>query len=72
MHDAGKPTGDREGRPKCAPDLELHEPGSVLKRGPHHIKHDVADADKLARTGSREEPVRNTPPAGAWNDTSAD
>ena len=28
----------------------------------------IADADKLARTGSVDEPVRDTPPAGAWND----
>lgn len=28
----------------------------------------IADADKLARTGSVDEPIRNTPPAGAWND----
>ena len=36
------------------------------------VKPHVADADKIARTGSSTEPVRNTPPAGAWNDTSAD
>ena len=28
----------------------------------------IADADKLARTGSVQEPVRDTTPAGAWND----
>jgi len=28
----------------------------------------VADADKLARTGAVDEPIRQTPPAGAWND----
>ncbi len=33
------------------------------------VKHDVAEADKVARTGSSDEKVRNTPPAGAWNDT---
>jgi len=54
------------------PELELNEPGSVLKRGPRRVKHDIADADKVARTGSKDEPVRNTTPAGAWNDTSAD
>ncbi len=32
------------------------------------VRHGIADADKLARTGSVEEPVRDTPPAGAWND----
>jgi hypothetical protein len=28
----------------------------------------IADADKKVRTGSEHEPVRNTPPAGDWND----
>ena len=28
----------------------------------------IADADKRARTGSEQELVRNTPPAGDWND----
>ena len=28
----------------------------------------IADADKRARTGTTDEPVRNTPPAGSWND----
>jgi hypothetical protein len=32
----------------------------------------IADADKKARTGATQEPLRNTPPAGAWNDTAAD
>jgi hypothetical protein len=39
---------------------------------PEGIQKGVADADKKARTGSTEETVRNTPPAGAWNETSAD
>lgn len=37
---------------------------------PREVEKGIADADKAARTGSTEEPVRNTPPAGAWNDTS--
>jgi len=41
-----------------------HEPRSIQKG--------IADADKRARKGSTEETVRNTPPAGAWNETSAD
>jgi hypothetical protein len=41
-----------------------HEPQGIQKR--------IADADKKARTGSTKEAVRNTPPAGAWNETSAD
>jgi hypothetical protein len=36
------------------------------------VKHDIADADKVARTGSSQEKVRESPPAGAWNDTSHD
>jgi len=36
------------------------------------VQHDIADADKIARTGAPKETVRNTPPAGAWNDTSHD
>ncbi|HKF98635.1 MAG TPA: hypothetical protein VKB20_10285 [Steroidobacteraceae bacterium] len=36
------------------------------------IAKGIADADKKARTGTTQEPVRNTPPAGAWNDTAAD
>ena len=43
-----------------------------VKKGPHGIDKGIAQADKRARTGKNEEPVRNTPPAGAWNDTSAD
>jgi hypothetical protein len=31
-------------------------------------QHGIADADKRARTGSSDESVRNTPPAGSWND----
>jgi hypothetical protein len=36
------------------------------------VQRDIADADKIARTGSSKEKLRNTPPAGAWNDTSHD
>jgi hypothetical protein len=32
------------------------------------VQPGVADADKRARTGNIQEPVRNTPPAGEWND----
>jgi hypothetical protein len=42
-----------------------------LKRGPP-LKPDIAQADKIARTGSTEESIRNTPPAGEWNDSSSD
>lgn len=39
---------------------------------PQGIQKEIADADKKTRTGSKEETVRNTPPAGAWNETSGD
>ena len=41
-------------------------------REPRGVEKEIAEADKKARTGSKSEPVRNTPPAGAWNDTSSD
>lgn len=41
-------------------------------REPRGVEKGIADPDKAARTGSTDEPVRNTPPAGAWNDTSRD
>jgi hypothetical protein len=56
----------------AAPGLELREKGSLVKKGPRRIKRGIADADKTARTGVSEEAVRDTPPAGQWNDTSAD
>ena len=31
----------------------------------------IADSDKYARTGKSDEAVRNTPPAGSWNDVAA-
>ena len=31
----------------------------------------IADSDKYARTGKSDETVRNTPPAGSWNDVAA-
>jgi hypothetical protein len=42
------------------------QPGGTHKRG--EAQPGIADADKKARTGSEREPVRNTPPAGDWND----
>ena len=41
-------------------------------REPRGIDAGIADADKRARVGSDQEPVRNTPPAGEWNDTTTD
>lgn len=36
------------------------------------VETHIADADKETRTGTAGERVKNTPPAGAWNETSAD
>ena len=44
--------------------LPLEEPRGVQKG--------IADTDKISRTGSTKEDVRDTPPAGAWNETSGD
>lgn len=41
-------------------------PESRPQRG--EVQRGIADADKKARTGSEHEFVRNTPPAGDWND----
>jgi hypothetical protein len=54
-----------EGTPSHLPGAEPR-PGEVHKRGA--VQPGIADADKRARTGSDREPVRNTPPAGDWND----
>jgi hypothetical protein len=35
---------------------------------PDTVQPHIADADKLARTGSKDEHILNTPPAGDWND----
>lgn len=58
----------------------LHEGVAIIERKyrpyasmePDGVARGIADADKKARTGSVNEPIRNTPPAGAWNDTSSD
>lgn len=43
-----------------------------LGEEPQGVQTDIAAADKKARTGKKHEAVRNTPPAGAWNDTTHD
>jgi len=61
--EGGKVTGERT--PSRAAGAGP-QPGGVHKRG--EVQPGIADADKKARTGSAAEPVRNTPPAGDWND----
>jgi Raf kinase inhibitor-like YbhB/YbcL family protein len=59
-------------KPRCLAEAEI----IGLFENPHArpegqgvgVRKGIADADKLARTGSVDEPVRDTPPAGAWND----
>ncbi len=58
----------------------LHEGASSIqakyrpyvRREPAGVERHIADADKKARTGTVDEPIRNIPPAGAWNDTASD
>jgi hypothetical protein len=59
---APRKTGRRHGGPN----------EGTIGHEPRGIDRTIADADKAARTGSNEERVRNTPPAGPWNDTSRD
>lgn len=62
------PTTDHENTSVAEPSAE----SSPRWHEPQGIQKGIADADKKARTGSTKEAVRNTPPAGAWNETSGD
>jgi hypothetical protein len=62
------PTPDPDATAAAGPTLKDSPPWQE----PRGVKKRIADADKVARTGSTVEPVRNTPPAGHWNDTSGD
>jgi hypothetical protein len=44
----------------------INDPGTGRPQGTP--QHGLADADIKARTGATKEEVRNTPPAGKWND----
>lgn len=44
----------------------VQDPGTGHPRGTP--QYGVADADIKARTGAEKEEIRNTPPAGKWND----
>jgi len=63
--------GKKEG-PVKGEHTPSHAPGTAPNQGQIHKRGEkqpgIADADKRARTGSHHEPVRNTPPAGDWND----
>jgi hypothetical protein len=62
------PTTDHENTAVPEPPSET----SPRWHEPQGVQEGIADADKKARTGSAKEAVRNTPPAGAWNETSGD
>ncbi len=52
--------------PSAKRNRPMGSPGTGSK--PDTVQHHIADADKVARTGGKDEHVRNTPPAGDWND----
>lgn len=52
--------------PRARPVASAETPQEKPTRG--EVQRGIADADKKARTGTLQEPVRNTPPAGDWND----
>ena len=52
------------------PPVEGHPPDVGVGREHPGIQHDIAQADAEARAkAGNKEAVRNTPPAGDWNDT---
>lgn len=49
----------------------LPDIGAPVGRKAGTTQPGIADADKQARTGKADEPVRSTPPAGSWNDVAS-
>ncbi len=45
---------------------------SRINRKPGAKSPGIADGDKKARIGKVDEPVRNTPPSGDWNDVASE
>jgi hypothetical protein len=68
---AGKPV-NRPNQDEDDSDLAARPHDTALTREPGGVTRGIAETDKRVRTGNAKEPVRNTPPAGAWNETSAD
>jgi hypothetical protein len=54
------------------PGAEGRAQGLDTGQEPRGLQSGIAAQDCQVRSGSEHEPVRNTPPAGAWNDTSHD
>lgn len=65
----GKVRSRKRNRAGMGVRADMDSLGNRKQRG---VQREIADADKVARTGSKDEPVRDTPPAGAWNDVSGD
>jgi hypothetical protein len=70
MPGESRPSAEEEAKSSLGSHRHDHARG--IGKEPREIDRGVADADKAARTGSQDESVRNTPPAGSWNDTSGD
>jgi hypothetical protein len=63
-----EPTSEERNRPGA----EGRATGLDTGQEPRGLQSGIADHDCQVRSGAAREPVRNTPPAGAWNDTSHD
>lgn len=72
MAKTSTPTPDMQNRPnQDGRDRDLRKdrkpvPGAGGE--PRDVQHDIADADRKARTGTTDERVRNTPPFGDYDD----
>jgi hypothetical protein len=64
-NDEANRTAQRPAPPKQHPG---EPPRRTTVREPGATSPGIADADKIVRTGRKDEPVRNTPPSGDWND----
>jgi hypothetical protein len=68
MGSEAKEEGRKETGERTPSDAPGKAPGQAQVHRRGEMQPGIADADKKARTGSEREPVRNTPPAGDWND----
>jgi hypothetical protein len=60
------------GEERNRPGAEGRAKGLDTGREPRGLQSGIADQDCQVRCGSEHERVRNTPPAGAWNDITHD
>ena len=68
--DKGRANGDESGCDKPGKGGKVEDYGQQSRNGrvAGTVQPGIADDDKRARTGSGQEEVRHTPPAGDWND----